>query len=404
MKIIDIIQVNEEGSPLRHAWGYVGNGIRDIGSWGLERVANLIGRGANWRKAEIIAPEIITKETSTGRNFTRDQIEKHIVDTDPLVRNALDEAQRAKQAYIDHQYTVNPATARARFGTADPPVARLTQTETDTILSKPEFKPSKKLVDEVEHQVNTGRSEARRTQATRAVQPLKDGVKTLFKIGIPASVAVQVIAPFTEYYEKVKIADEWLATGKPPDDGHPAKIKTVEAWYVWYCDSQLGEAIIKSGTAFALGALGVGAAKLIIPGMIKWMIPGEQLAKNIAAGVEGGTILLGSAFLAKLFSEENNAAFGGFFANFLGYDVNRVVGNTLRAMTGNGPYGEATREVLHWAGKGPVWVAEIVRQWIPLFGSTTGADDLQKRAQGKPVDKPAATTTPGGATVSGDWN
>jgi hypothetical protein len=401
MKIIDIIQVDEG------LWSAARNTLRDAGSWGLERIANLIGRGANWRKAEAIVPEIIAKETSAGRNFTRDQIEKHIIDNDPLVTNALAEAQRAKQAYIDHQYTVNPATARARFGTVDPPVARLTQTETDTILARPEFKPSNKLVDEVEHQVNTARSENRRTQATRAVQPLKDGVKLLFKIGIPASVAVQVIAPFTEYYEKIKIADQWLEAQKIPPDGHPNKIKTVEEWYVWYCDGALGEAILKSGAAFALGALGVGAAKLIIPGMIKWLIPGEQLAKKLAAGVEGGTILLGSAFLAKAFSEENNAAFGGFFANVLGYDVNRFVGNTLRAMTGNGPYGEATREVLHWAGKGPTLVAEIVRQWGPLM-STTGADDLQKRAQGKPVDKPvdkpAATTTPGGATVSGDWN
>lgn len=404
MKIIDIIQVDEDASGVRYLWGGAINGIRDIGSWGLERVANLIGRGANWRKAEIIAPEIITKETSTGRNFTRDQIEKHIVDTDPLVRNALDEAQRAKQAYIDHQYTVNPATARARFGTADPPVARLTQTETDTILAKPEFKPSNKLVDEVEHQVNTGRSEARRTQATRAVQPLKDGVKTLFNIGIPVALASQVLAPFTEYYEKVKIADEWLATGKPPDDGHPAKIKTVEEWYVWYCDSQLGEAIIKSGTAFALGAITVKWGAPIVAGIFKYFKVGEKWAKRI----ENGSILLSAAVIAKMFSEENNAVFGGFFANLYGLDVNRFVGNTARAVTGSGERGEATRWVIDKVVWGPTKMAELVRQWVPLFGIETGADDLQKRAQGKPVDKPvdkpAATTTPGGATVSGDWN
>jgi len=398
MKIIDIIQVKEDASGMRYLWGGAINGIRDIGSWGIERVANLIGRGANWRKAEIIAPEIITKETGAGRNFTRDQIEKHIIDTDPLVRNALDEAQRAKQAYIDHQYTVNPATARARFGTADPPVARLTQTETDTILAKPEFKPSNKLVDEVEHQVNTARSEARRTQATRAVQPLKDAVKKLFELGIPAAMASQVIAPFTEYYEKVKIADKWLAHGQPPDDGHPTKIKTVEEWYVWYCDEALGEAIIKAGTAFALAGITVKWGAPAVAGLFKYFKVGEKWA----ARIESGSVLISAAVISKMFSEENNAVFGGFFANIFGYDVNRFVGNTARALTGNGPLGEATRNVLHFVGKGPTLMAELVRQWATF---ETGADDLQKRAQGKPVDKPAATTTtPSGATVSGDWN
>ena len=407
MKIIDIIRVDEAGSPMRHAWGYVGNGIRDTFSWGLERVANLIGRGATWRKAELIAPEIIAKETSVGRNFTRDQIEKHIIDNDPLVRNALDEAQRAKQAYIDHQYTVNPVTAKARFGTVDPPVARLTQTETDTILAKPEFKPSNKLVDEVEHQVNTARSEARRTQATRAVQPLKDGVKKLFQIGIPTSLAVQVLAPFTEYYEKVKRADKWLEAQKIPDDGHPKEIKTVEEWYVWYCDRELGEAIIKAGTTFALAAVGVGVAKLVVPGLLNWV----KLPK-LAAAVEGGTILLGSVILAKMFSEEHNARFGGFLANFLGIDSKGFVGSVTRDVMPSGLTGQVSRDVIFWVGGGVTWMAEFIRSWVPLFGSTTGADDLQKRANGKPVEKPAASTTPSvtpsvtpsGATVSGDWN
>jgi hypothetical protein len=402
MKIIDIIQVNED-SVMRHVIGGIANGVRDIGSWGLERVANLIGRGANWRKAEIIAPEVIAKETSAGRNFTRDQIEKHIIDTDPLVTTALAEAQRAKQAYIDHQYTVNPATARARFGTADPPVARLTQTETDTILARPEFKPSNKLVDEVEHQVNTARSENRRTQATRAVQPLRDGVKKLFDFGIPIALATQIIAPFTEYYEKVKKADKWLAAQQIPDDGHPTNIKTVEAWYVWYCDSQLGEAIIKSGTAFALGAFTVKKGAPWIAGMFRYFKVGEKTADKI----EAGSVLISTVVIAKMFSEENNAVFGGFFANILGIDVNNFVGNTARAVTGSGERGVITRWAIDKIVWAPIKLAELFRQWVPLFGIETGADDLQKRAQGNPVEKPAASTTPsvtpGGATVSGDW-
>jgi hypothetical protein len=178
----------------------------------------------------------------------------------------------------------------------------------------------------------------------------------------------------------------------------------VEEWYVWYCDGELGEAIIKSGTAFALGAITVKWGAPTVVGLFKYFKVGEKWATRIG----NGSILLSAAILATMFSVENNAVFGGFFANILGFDVNRFVGNTARAMTGNGSYGEATREVLHWAGKGPTWMAEVVRQWVPLFGIETGADDLQKRAQGKPVDKPvdkpAATTTPGGATVSGDWN
>ena len=399
MKIIDIIQLNEV-SFLGQLYRDTLSKSRDAGSWGLEQIGRLVGRGEVWRKAEMIAPEIVEIEKRSGRPLTREQIEKHIIESDPLVKNALEEAQRMKQAYIDHQYTVNPTAAKQRFGTAEPPVARLTTEETATILAKPEFKPKEKLVKEVESKVSEVMSQERRAAAMAAVAPVAKWTDRLVRYGIEGAIVAQVIAPFSEYYAKVEDAKKWYDSGQMPTTGVPASIKTLDQWYIWYIDRALGDAILKSG---AIWIIAFRTRKILrwVGGIAKVFV-GEKAGAYI-----GG--LVGSAATAGIlswgFDKEMDKFWGSVFANLidipqLHIDLSRIVGSAITSRVND------TAQT--WASNIMWGFDAIASKFRELTGLTNGADDFVnggkepsagKTAAGQPETLPAAgkSTAPAAA-------
>jgi hypothetical protein len=400
MKIIEVIQIDEG------LWQMAKNNLRDAGSWGMEKIAAAFGRGDTWRKAEAIAPEIADLERRSGRKLTRDQIEKHIIESDPAVRNALDEAVRMKQAYIDNQYAINPVAARQVFGSAQAPVARLTQQEKDLLLSKPEFKPKEKLVKEVESKVSEAMSKERRAAAMAAAAPVVRWTDRLLRYGVEAAIVAQVLAPFSEYYAKVQRAKEYYDAGQMPTAGVPASIKTLADWYIWYTDKALGDAILKSGGLFA-------AAYIARP-VFRWL---GKIAKVFVGETAGTYIgnLVGSAATAGIlawgFDEGADKFWGSTFANLIDIpqfhlDLSRVVGSAITTRVGDDT--QSISSDIMWG------VDAVASKFRELTGLKNGSDAFVDKANGKETDagkKPAgqpatppASTTPGGATVSGDWN
>jgi len=402
MKIIDIIQVDEG------LWSAARNTLRDAGSWGMEKIAAAFGRGNTWRKAEVIAPEIAALEARGGPVLTRDQIEKHIIDTDPAVRNALDEAVRMKQAYIDNQYAINPTAARQVFGSAQAPVARLTQQEQDILLSKPEFKPSAKLVKEVESKVAEITSVQRRAAARAALAPIAKWTDTLVGLGFNAALAAMIIAPFTEYYVKLNRAKEIYDSGQMPKKGVPESIKTIDAWFIWYTDLALGDAVLKSGTIYLVNKHLLKRPKEILIKM------GEKLLGPFGARV-GELAGKGAAAwaISTQFDENANKWWGSLFANFLGWSPispSAEIGGMITTRISD-PMQAASSLVMYGVSELAAWYRELLGLNV---GSDTFADKANgketpavKKPAGQPETTPAATgtvTTPGGATVSGDWN
>ena len=405
MKVIEVIA--EWTLPKPGNWiDDAGTGIRNMGTSVIRGVGNALGRGARFRKAEDLAPEIADLAKAKGRPLTNDEIAKHISNSHPGLADELADALKDKQKTLDFNYqksldTWNAQSAKYKQknpAPVEPPAVRLTTAEETAIRSKPEYQPDPKLVNDVESKANVLISKANRAEAVKAIAPVAKWTGVIVELGIDTALAAQIISPFTEYYAKLGDAKEYW-NAKQIGPGAPASIKTPEQWYIWYTDKALGDAILKSGALFIAAAIIKFPFKLF--SWIANKFEAKGIAKIIALGTTAGTAIL----ISKFFNKDADVWWGSLFANALGFtgididgDLSRLVGG---AVTHNIP--DMAQRMTSIGFRAPTKIAEWFRS---LTGMENAADEFAKpaadagttTAAGQPV---AGTTTASGQPVAG---
>lgn len=111
----------------------------------------------------------------------------------------------------------------------------------------------------------------------------------LTQIGLTAAMVDAVMAPISEYYKFMEIADQWLDSGEIPPQ-FKGQFNSVEEWYKKYREEQLTKTISKVSVALAaisFAELPVG----VVGGLLSFFRLGKSASLIRTVGLAGGALL-----------------------------------------------------------------------------------------------------------------
>ena len=266
--------------------------LQSLGTGILKGLGNLVGRGATWRTAEELAPDIAKQMSRLRRTLTDDEVAKIVKNSSESVQEALEKALERKMA-------------------ADPRITRLTRAEQDAVIAA-HPNPDPKLIKEIQKKAD---KLVKDIEWEKAKAPFKgllkntgEWIERFRKLAMYPIIGMMFASPLITYRRNMEAAEKHLAADT-------ATAEDFESYHRQEMSVLIGKwaAVFTAGT---IGKLPVGVVSVVIS---KLGAPGLALLLSRYVGTPAAITAMGIVSRPDVAQSIANFMASNVFGQAVGY-------------------------------------------------------------------------------------